>query len=499
MSKKDKLKELEIRAAKEKLWRMGNLEWKLKGIQKEMRDAVYSSKGKKTVFLCARRLGKSFTMMLIAVEYCVKNPNTIVKVLFPKKKDAKQVVREQMKEILKDCPDDLRPDWKEQDKIFFFPNGSEIQMAGTDGGSAESIRGGSCHLAILDEAGFQDYHEFEYIIQSIIMPTLLTTKGKMILASTPSKEIDHPFMLNYVLPARRDGSLIEYDIYANPLIKDEDIEEIADEFPGGKQDENFLREFMLISDIKSDDIVVPEFDKQLKKDVVQRVDRPVYYDAYVSGDPAAVDLTAILFAYTDYMNNRVVICDELILGGRGERITTQHIVDGIVRKEKLNFSHPLTGETAKPHMRIMDNNNKILIHDLHKEHGMDFIPTAKDNKQGQVNKLRMMLTQGQIIIDPKCENLIYHLEAARWNKHKTKFEHLKGVKERGLKPNHCDALDALIYLARNVDLQRNPYPTDYMPSFNQEFHVPNNERYNKSTQATEFMNSIVGKRHKNNN
>ena len=183
MSKKT---EKEIKAAKDKLWRMGNLEWKLKGVQKEMREAVYNSKGKKTVFLCARRLGKSFTMMLIAVEYCLKQPNTIVKVLFPKKKDAKQVVREQMKTILSDCPVDIKPEWKEQDKIFFFPNGSEIQMAGTDGGSAESVRGGSCHLAILDEAGFQDYHEFEYILQSIIMPTLLTTKGKMILASTPS-------------------------------------------------------------------------------------------------------------------------------------------------------------------------------------------------------------------------------------------------------------------------------------------------------------------------
>ena len=496
MSKKT---EKEIKAAKDKLWRMGNLEWKLKGVQKEMREAVYNSKGKKTVFLCSRRLGKSFTMMLIAVEYCLKQPNTIVKVLFPKKKDAKQVVREQMKAILSDCPVDIKPEWKEQDKIFFFPNGSEIQMAGTDGGSAESVRGGSCHLAILDEAGFQDYHEFEYILQSIIMPTLLTTKGKMILASTPSKEIDHPFMVNYVVPARRDGSLIEYDIYSNPLIKEEDIEEMIQEYPGGKEDPNFLREYMLISDVIDDDIIVPEFDKNLKKDVIQRLERPVYYDAYVSGDPAAIDLTVILFAYTDYLNNRIIICDELVLGGPGEKITTQDIADGIVRKEKLNFTHHLTGETAKPYMRIMDNNNKILIHDLHQDHGLDFIPTAKDNKQAQVNKLRMMLSRGQIVIDPKCENLIYHIEAGRWNKQKTKFEHLKGIRDRNLKANHCDALDALIYLARNADLQKNPYPSDYTGAFGQTFHIPNNDKYKKDTQGADFMRAIIGKGKKNNN
>ena len=476
MSKKlTKQQELDIKVAKDKLWRMGNLEWKLKGVQKEMHKAVYNSKGKKTIFLCARRLGKSYTMMLIAIEYCLKNPDTIVKILFPKKKDAKQVAREHMKSILIDCPEDLKPHFKEQEKIFFFPNGSEIQMAGTDGGSAESVRGGSCHLAILDEAGFQDYNEFNYIVQSIIMPTLFTTKGKIVFASTPSKEIDHPFMVDYVLPARRDGTIIEYDVYSNPLVTKEDIDEMAAEFPGGKEDPNFLREFMLVSDVKSDDIVVPEFDKDLKRDAVQQVDRPVYYDGYVSGDPAAVDLTAILFAYTDYLNNRIVICDELILGGTHEKITTQHIADGIIRKEKLNFSHPLTGEVKTPYMRVMDNNNKILLNDLSVEHGLSFIPTAKDNKQGQVNKLRMMLSQGQIIIDPKCVNLIYHLEAGRWKTCRKKFVHLKGIKDKGLKPNHCDALDALIYLARNVNLQKNPYPSDYSPGFGQAYHIPNNE------------------------
>ncbi len=117
--------------AKDKLWRLGNLEWKLRGVQQEMRRAVYDSKGKKTVFLCARRLGKTFVMMLLAVEQCIKQKDSIVKILFPKKKDAKDVARFQMREILKDCPIDLKPEWKEADKMFVFPNGSEIQMAGT--------------------------------------------------------------------------------------------------------------------------------------------------------------------------------------------------------------------------------------------------------------------------------------------------------------------------------------------------------------------------------
>jgi PBSX family phage terminase large subunit len=450
-----------VKEAKEKLWRLGNLEWKLKGVQKQMRRAVHTSKGKRTVFLCSRRLGKTFVMMTIAVEFCVKNPNSIVKVLFPKKKDAKSVAKDQMKVILDDCPIDIAPEWKEQDKLFLFPNGSEIQMAGTDSGSAESVRGSRCHLAILDEAGFHDYNEFKYIIQSIIMPTLLTTKGKMILASTPSKQPDHPFMVDYVRPARFEGSLIEFDVYSNPLISRETIEEIASEYPMGKEDPDFQREFLLKSDIITTDTVIPEFTEDLKKDIIKEIPRPDFFDTYTTCDPAASDLTAILFGYYDFIKGTVVIEDELCLGGENVSITTDDLATGIKRKEKLLYTNTLTGEVKVPLMRIMDNNYKILINDLYSEHGIPFIPTAKDNKEGQINKLRMMMKQGRIIIHPKCKNLIHHLNTTRWDKKRQDFVRIRATPDGQFKAHHGDCVDALVYLLRNMDYSRNPYPDNY--------------------------------------
>lgn len=478
----------------ERLWHMGNLSYKLKGVQKEMREAIYNSKGKKTVFLIARRTGKTFVMMTVAVEYCIKNPNVIVKVLFPKKKDAKKVAQEQMVPILQDCPKDLMPERKVADDIYLFPNGSQIQMAGTDAGNAESVRGSSCDLALLDEAGFHDYHEFSYIIQSIIMPTLLTTKGKMVLASTPSKQEDHPFMTDYVLPARLDNTIIEFDVYSNPLINDEDIKEIAAEYPQGVEDPAFQREFLLISAISSEDFVVPEFTKEVQKDIIDTWKKPVYYDAYVSGDPAVTDLTVMLFAYYDYLNGKIIIEDELVLGGPGEPLTTKDIADGIKRKESLLFKNDLTAEIYEPYMRIMDNNNKFLINDLYQEHGLRFIATAKDEKIAQINKLRIMLSQGQIIINPKCKNLIYHLQTARWKKTRNNtikgFQRVKGDKSRELKPHHADAVDALIYLVRNVDINKNPYPREFFASggnvFNSEKSV-----FKKTKKATDFMKKIA--------
>lgn len=485
---------MDKKKAVEKLWRMGNLEWKLRGIQKEMRRTIYddSKESKTSIYLVARRSGKSFTMMTIATEYCIRNPGSIVKVVFPKKKDAKMISKFQMRTILEDCPDDLKPEWKEADKLYEFPNGSEIQMAGTDGGSAESIRGSACHLALLDEAGFHDYNEFTYIVRSIIIPTLLTTKGKMIMASTPSKEPDHPFMTEYVLPEQQKGNVVEYDVYANPLIEESDIEEIAREYPGGVNDPDFRREFLLETEIINSNMVVPEFTKDVRKDIItQNVDNlPDFYDAYVAGDPAVTDMTVILFAYYDYLNKRVCVLDELVLGGEyGSNVTTQEIANGIHRKEKKLFRDQLGG-TLEPFLRIMDNNNKFLLNDLAIQHGLQFIPTAKDKKDAQVNNLRMMIAQGELYIHPRCINTIYHLKTARWNKRKTGFDRIKGDKSKQLSAHHCDAVDALIYLTRNIDKTKDPYPPYYQKQNGTNVFQP--QRQKKESEASKFVKTLFG-------
>lgn len=491
---------MDTKAAITKLWEMGDLTYKLKGIQREMRNAVYESKGKNTVFLCARRTGKSFTMCTIAVEYCIRKPNQVVKLIFPKKKDARSVAKSHMVDILADCPPHIKPEFKTQDNEYLFPNGSMIQMAGTDGGSAESVRGSAAHLILLDEAGFHDYSEFTYIVRSILMPTLLTTKGKMIMASTPSKQPDHPFMVEYVAQARAEQTLIEYDIYCNPLITEDDIEEIIDEYPGREEDPAFKREFLLISEADTDAMVIPEFTKSVKSDIVKENPMPAYYDCYVSGDPAVGDLTGILFAYYDFMRDKVVILDELVMGGAGEKqLTTQDIADGVFRKERSLFKNPLTGEKNEPLKRIMDNNNPILINDLNKEHGLKFIATRKDNKEDQINKVRMMIRRGDIEINPRCKNLVYHIETARWKIRKSDgkrvgYERVAGTSDRKFKGHHADLVDALIYLVRNINTKKNPFPDGFDFYGHSEYHIPK-DQMNKGIKS--FFQGIMGKSNKN--
>lgn len=477
----------------DKLWRMGRLEWKLKGIQKEMHSRVYTSTSKRTVLLCGRRSGKTYTTCTIAVEHCLRIPDCVVKYLCPKAKDAKTILRPIMRQILEDCPLDLAPEWKEADKVYSFPNGSVIQIAGTDNGSAESLRGGYAHLCILDEAGFMD--DLNYNLLSILSPTTKTTKGKIILASTPSRDPNHEFLTDFVLPLKAEGNLVTYTIYDNPMFDEQIILDTIAEYPQGKEDPQFRREYLCELDIQGDtNVVIPELTTDLEKDIVCDQFIPPYYDAYVSMDPGSTDLTVALFGYYDFLRAKLVIIDELVLGGEGTTITTQPIADGIFRKERMWFVNSLTGEVTKPTMRIMDNNAKILLQDLQTEHSLDFFPTQKDGKLEQVNKLRLMLNRGQIEINPRCVNLLYHMKSARWKNGtsgKLDFLRVKASSDGKLKAHHCDALDALLYMVRNVDFNRNPYPSDY--NTEQGEHIFNSNKYKSSNKYNDFAKAMFPK------
>lgn len=482
----------------EKLWRLGNLEWKLKGIQKEMRRAIVESPGKRATFLVSRRSGKSFTMCTVAVETCIKTPNSIVKYVCPKQKMVKTIVNPIMRVILDDCPIDLKPEYKEADKVYRFPNGSEIQFAGSDSGNIENLRGGFAHLCLLDEAGFID--DLNYAVYSVLSPTTKTTGGKLVLASTPSREPDHEFMVDFVNQSEAEGKLIKYTIYNNPMFTEEVIKETIEEYPLGKDDPQFRREYLCESAIDAEVMVIPEFTESLQRDIIKQVDMPSHFDIYVSGDPAARDLTVLLFGYYDFLQSQLVILDELVLGGEGVDITTQDIADGIRRKEKLLFTNKLTGETKAPYMRVMDNNNLILVNDLFVEHGLNFIPTAKDNKEAQINKTRMWLKQGKIIIHPRCRNLKYHIQMARWETTRAGtrkgFQRVKTSSDGSLKANHCDALDALLYMVRNVDTTKNPYPANYFEMSGENIFVPYGSGKRVTDTVKEIMYGICGKKKK---
>lgn len=106
------------------LWLRSNISWKLKPHQKDLYDLFYNTNHKTQTWLLSRRSGKTYTLAMLAIEACLKTPNTIVKFLSPTKIQVNSNLRPIIRDILQDCPDEIKPEFKAKDYIYYFPNGS---------------------------------------------------------------------------------------------------------------------------------------------------------------------------------------------------------------------------------------------------------------------------------------------------------------------------------------------------------------------------------------
>ena len=446
----------------EELWRRGILRWKLKGIQNNIYDRFKGSPtNHQEIFLCSRQTGKTFTALLIAFEVALQNPGCIIKYLCPQLNQAQTNIRPQVRELLVDCPFDVIPSeeeiWKEQLKVYVLPNGSQIQVGGTDKDHVQKLRGGTASLAICDEAGFMD--NLKNNIRSVILPTLRIKKGKLLIVSTASEDPNHEFMVDFVEPAEAEGTLIKYTIFDNPLFSKQDVDDTIRQYPKGLNDPDFQREYMCIACIDSDKNVLNNFTQEVQNYTIKEVEMPRMCDFYVGVDVGFVDLTAALFGYYDFLNARVVILDELIMNG--EQVTSKNFAEECRKKEAEHFTDSLNKDNKiPPYRRIMDN-NLIFINDLHKSQGLHFIATKKDKRETHINKVKTMLDAEQLIIHPRCKHLIYHMRGAKWDKNRKDFLRMNDSASGTIKGGHADTIPALIYLIRNVDVGRSPYPKDF--------------------------------------
>jgi PBSX family phage terminase large subunit len=474
----------------EELWRNSILSWKLKGKQKDIYNHFKNTDDDISACLISRQFGKSFTLCLIAIETCLEKPGAIVKYACPTQKMVERVIKPRIKEIISDCPEDLKPEWKTQDKVWLFPNGSEIQVAGTDNGNYDNLRGGSADLCIADESGFME--ELETIIYSVLAPTTDTTGGRIFLASTPNdKDPNHEFHEFFVHPLEAAGKLLKFTYHDSPMVDEKKKEKIISRYPGGENNIKFRCEYLCEIPNVSDANVVPEF-ALVEEEVVKDIDKPDYCDFYTGADVGFHDLTVVLFGYYDYNRLALVITDEYVING--PELTTDKLFSEILHKEKVNFVTKRTTD-HEPYLRIMDNDLK-LINDLSRFYGLTFVPTEKHNKDQAVDTVRRWVEDKRIIISPKCKNLIYHLKYTQWHYTRQgtftgKFKHLKGNQDAGLLKSHGDALDALIYMVRNIQTTKNPFPHNYGLNINKDTFISPKWQSKNNTQGSEIMKKML--------
>ena len=426
------------------------------------------------LLLISRQEGKTFGLLTACCEICLKSPRSIVKFVFPQKGQAVTVINPTMEEILSDCPPDLRPRYKVGDSNWYFKNGSVIQLIGSDKGQSKSQRGGKTALCVIDEACYTT--NLTRLVDSELWPTTKTTGANVVLSSTPDPENpDHEFLTRFVPAAEEAGNLHRFN-FDDPDsdMTDEDREKTIAIYPGGRANPRFRAEYLCEVVRSSDTTVIPEFDEAAEAEIVKAVSRPRHFDIYTSSDWGGRDWTANLFAYYDFKNNSLVVEDELVFK---QYQNSKLIADGF--KGKLDTLY----DGEKPYMSVCDTNNVILMNDINMSHGLNLIPTYKDNKYAQVNKLRLMVLNREIIIHPRCKILISHMKYAKWkNNNSSRYKAL----DRANDGSHYDCVDALIYLVRNVVAGKNPYPSPTYGSNTIVFRRPVTSKYDELAKSMSY-------------
>lgn len=436
------------------LYRRGILSWKCHTVQKEMYDLFYKTPDNGIlVWLLSRQSGKSYLLAILAIEQAFREPHSIIKLLTDTKLHIKAIFDKIFEELLADCPEQLKPKYHKNFYMYEFPNGSQIQLAGSDGGHYEKLRGQKCHLVLVDEAAF--CNDLENIVKSVLMPTTTHTGGKIVLASTPPEDMEHDF-LKFIEEAQFSNSLTKKTIDDNPLLNQEQIAHIEKQM-GGRGSERFRREY-LCEIIKSSDIsVIPEFTEELQKEVVKEWPMPPHFDCYESMDLGGKDLTVVLFAYYDFRAAKLIVEDELVMDFSKKNCGIPQLVSGIKQKEIDRWTNIYTNEVRKPFLRVSDINYIVTQQIAADTHGeIYFNIPKKDDKDAAINNLRTLLANKKIIIHPRCKSLIRHLSNVRWVSAKNKKEFARSPDN-----GHYDAVDALIYLSRSVVFSKNPYPSSF--------------------------------------
>lgn len=441
--------------AKQQLWLRGDLSWKLHSAQTHL-DKVYNeARGTLFVGNCSRQWGKSYWAVTKAIEQAIKVPKSQIRYGAAFQSDLVDFIIPAFDKIFEDAPKNVRGVLKKVGSSYVFPNGSRIKLVGLDK-NPNGLRGNTLDLIIIDECGFVG--NLDYIYKSVIIPaTLHRPNCRVILISTPPSTPAHPFV-DYIQKAELNGSYVKLDIHTNPLITVDDIQRMADEM-GGKNSTTFRREALCELVTDSDLAIIPEW----KDSYIQEIERDQYfqyYHKYVGMDLGIKDFTALIFGYFDFKRAALIIEDEIKMNGPS--MNTLLLVGEVKKKERELWNN--TDEAGKevrdsnnnpvPFRRVSDTNWPILIQDLSSLHSLTFIETNKDNLEAMINEVRLMVQAGQIIVHPRCAQLIGCLKYGVWDNKKKAFA-------RSSVYGHFDHLAALVYLVRNLAKHTNPIPVDH--------------------------------------
>jgi hypothetical protein len=278
----------------------------------------------------------------------------------------------------------------------------------------------------------------------------------LILQSTAPTTINHAYDSVFLKDAKKRNAWVSRTIEDNPMLSDEDREHYI-QAAGGREHPRCRREYFGERIRDPSDALVPEFD--LRRHVVTGSKAPEWADTYVAADPGIRDLCGIVWAYWDATRAKLVVQRAWAERNAG----TAEVARRWIETEQGLWA-PAGGVATRwwdgtsirnaPYARVSDTDLRLLT-DLQIDYGINVSPADKtDSKEASLYALRDWFYNDRIEIDGVgASQLVEHLSEGRWNPGRTDYV-------RSVEYGHFDLIDALRYLVRHVDRERNPKPPD---------------------------------------
>jgi hypothetical protein len=457
--------------AVEELWRKGNVrDWYLKPKQKSALELLRIHQD--PFFEASRRLGKTTTGLSFVIEESLLKKNHITRWCEPWKNQCREIVMTEMDKIQSRIPKKYQFRWRMVDSYYLCDyTGSRIYLRGVNEDRGESARGTAAHLIVVDELG--SWREPTYVINEVLLPQILTTKGKIIKLGTPPKNLAHIY---YKMKERSqlENQFIQRTIRDQEIVDEPQVERLVVAM-GGWDSAAVRRELLCEKIVDPTTSIVPEWDDKMIEEV-PRTDTFPYLLKYESIDSGVRDNFVVLFAYYDFLRAKLVVIDEIILSGN--EVTTERVADLMREKEQehwnvhweefVQFNKPRWRMLSPPNLRLkrVSDIDLRLINDMNLLHGIYVEKTDKGYLEEMVNQMRIFVGQGKLAVHPKCRNLIDCLRYGIWTDNKKDWQRMDKTEwqdsvEQSEFLGHFDALAALMYLIRNLDMHTNPIPNDF--------------------------------------
>lgn len=446
------------------LWGDGDLKYKLDTLQLSIQSTVEKAivKSKKVCVLSSRQIGKSYWVVVFAVQWLLKNPGKICRIIAPTREACSDIVEDNLNKIIADAPLGLITKNASKNR-WTLSNGASLRLGALERQYVDKNRGGNAGLIIYEECGFVKSDDFTYGVNSVISPQLMRSNGVEVFITSPSEQPDHPVHTDIAPRCEIDGTLFNYMVFHSPSISIPKIIEAA-ERAGSTLKDSFVEH--VLSEIKID----PSFNQELVHELAKE------YDVYLSDDFRRELLAEIirpktLMVIPEWNENKTVLefisprlANYIITidwGGVRDRTvgllmgyeptTDEDIVidecvfepniktDLIVRKLKeMEKFHAL--EILQ---RWADVPGQLRV-DLKREHNYDALPPQKTNWLASVNNMASRFARNKIKIHKRCKFLIASIKSGMFNKTRTDFERTKAL-------GHLDAIAALMYGIRSQD------------------------------------------------